>query len=216
MPRFKYTTDKKNGGSSLEEFSKRYIMDLLPRGNVTLDEIKIPVKKQIKREESKFTELDVICKDISQILDALSADFIVCDIRQVSESPLRGEATEDEIYSALVDSEFLSAQERYWEMHTRLEPIWGKTSGDIRAFLQGLILVASSQVKIQMRNETAAISLHKRGLSMIESSSMKDLLKVKLPSELTYPIRFTFILKRSILAERTRARLSKFVNSLNQ
>jgi len=63
--------------------------------------------------------------------------------------------------------------ERFWECHETLEGVWKKTYGGEKDLIQGIILVAAAFVHYQKNENEICLSILKRAMEKIGSSSGK-------------------------------------------
>jgi len=63
--------------------------------------------------------------------------------------------------------------ERYWECHETLEGVWKKTYEGEKDLIQGIILVAAAFVHYQKNEDEICLSILKRGIEKIGTSSGK-------------------------------------------
>jgi len=63
--------------------------------------------------------------------------------------------------------------ERFWECHETLEGVWKKTFEGEKDLVQGIILVAAALVHYQKNEDEICLSILKRAMQKLESSSGK-------------------------------------------
>ncbi|MCS7117605.1 MAG: DUF309 domain-containing protein [Thaumarchaeota archaeon] len=68
----------------------------------------------------------------------------------------------------------LYGDRRYWEAHESLEALWRRSSGDEKALLNGLILLAAAHVKLQVGDAEGYFRLLGRALEKLKASGLRE------------------------------------------
>ncbi|MCL4334656.1 MAG: DUF309 domain-containing protein [Candidatus Thermoplasmatota archaeon] len=144
-------------------------------------------KKRIIRRKSNGFELDVVTEDPA-IIDAVSRSENCLLYRIVQEVPPFESPDFGKITETVRLALDLFRQERYWESHVVLETVWRNSEGDMKSFLRGLILVASSQVHYQMGHMETAWSMYEKGKDMVMKSSYSKYFGMVVPEYFSYPL----------------------------
>lgn len=143
-------------------------------------------RKRIIRKKSNGFELDVVLED-SGIMDALSRSDNCTGFRIIEELPPLESPRHDQIKEKIRVASELFRQERYWESHVILEMVWRNSEGDMKSFLRGLILVASSQVHYQMGHWETAKRMYSKGRDMVMNNRHSEHFGIYFPEHFHYP-----------------------------
>ena len=146
----------------------------------------------IIRKKTKSTEIDVSTDNFSKVLSKIRSHFFLIDVRQLVEEFHLPNPTIKQIELSLLESEILSAQERFWEIHTRLETVWRFSDKKYKPFLHSIIQIASSQVKYQMGSKRVAEVMYVRGLYELRKTELSTMIDSELPDIFTYPVELKF------------------------
>ena len=79
-------------------------------------------------------------------------------------------------------------QERYWEYHEILEKIWRKYDGNTKEYIQCLIHIGVSMVKLQLEQTETASIVYNRTMEKMKSLFSNDEFQI-FPQQFHYPIR---------------------------
>ena len=146
----------------------------------------------IIRKKTISTEIDIGINNFSKVLSKIRSHFVLADVRQLVEETHEPRPTINQIELSLLESEILSAQERFWEIHTRLETVWRFSDRKYKTFLHSIIQIASSQVKYQMGNKRVAEVMYLRGFSDLKKTELEKMIDFELSDTFVYPIEFKF------------------------
>ena len=100
---------------------------------------------------------------------ALILDFLDSNVGSVLEVKHVNDKN-DELYSSdetLKQAIRLFNEERFWEFHEALEPLWRRATGDEKELLHALILVAAAFVNYQKHKVDRAFSIFERALTKL-------------------------------------------------
>ncbi|MGC8515987.1 MAG: DUF309 domain-containing protein [Thermoplasmata archaeon] len=186
----------------------RILIDVMRTKNFDRSRVSIPgAKKTVFRFKQDMIEIDVVTDSISKVLEYISSNFMVVDIRNVRERTSEANPSISEILNHLLECEILSLSERFWECHTALESVWMHSSAEYKIFLQSIILFSSSQAKYQMLNIDAARGMYLRAHMMLLKSGKSTMVLTDLKDDFYYPINWRFNISSEI---RTRFYLRYF------
>ena len=146
----------------------------------------------IIRKKTMSTEIDIGIDNFSKVLSKIRSHFILVDVRQLVEETHEPRPTINQIELSLLESEILSSQERFWEIHTRLETVWRFSDRKYKTFLHSIIQIASSQVKYQMGNKRVAEVMYLRGVSELKKTELVTMIDFELSDTFVYPIELKF------------------------
>ena len=146
----------------------------------------------IIRKKTKSTEIDVSTDNFSKVLSKIRSHFFLIDVRQLVEEFHLPNPTIKQIELSLLESEILSAQERFWEIHTRLETVWRFSDKRYKPFLHSIIQIASSQVKYQMGSKRVSEVMYLRGVSELRKTELSTRIDTELPDIFAYPVELKF------------------------
>ena len=146
----------------------------------------------IIRKKTMSTEIDIGIDNFSKVLSKIRSHFVLADVRQLVEETHEPRPTINQIELSLLESEILSAQERFWEIHTRLETVWRFSDRKYKTFLHSIIQIASSQVKYQMGNKRVAEVMYLRGVSELKKTELVTMIDFELSDTFVYPIELKF------------------------
>jgi hypothetical protein len=146
----------------------------------------------IIRKKTKSTEIDVGTDNFSKVLSKIRSHFFLIDVRQLVEEFHLPNPTIKQIEISLLESEILSAQERFWEIHTRLETVWRFSDKTYKPFLHSIIQIASSQVKYQMGSKRVAYVMYLRGVSELRKTELATMIDSELSDIFVYPVELKF------------------------
>ncbi len=146
----------------------------------------------IIRKKTISTEIDIGINNFSKVLSKIRSHFVLVDVRQLVEETHEPRPTINQIELSLLESEILSAQERFWEIHTRLETVWRFSDRKYKTFLHSIIQIASSQVKYQMGNKRVAEVMYLRGVSELKKTELVTMIDFELSDTFVYPIELKF------------------------
>ena len=146
----------------------------------------------IIRKKTKSTEIDVGTDNFSKVLSKIRSHFFLIDVRQLVEEIHLPDPTIKQIELSLLESEILSAQERFWEIHTRLETVWRFSDKTYKPFLHSIIQIASSQVKYQMGSKRVSEVMYLRGVSELRKTELSTRIDTELPDIFAYPVELKF------------------------
>ncbi len=146
----------------------------------------------IIRKKTMSTEIDIGIDNFSKVLSKIRSHFVLADVRQLVEETHEPRPTINQIELSLLESEILSAQERFWEIHTRLETVWRFSDRKFKTFLHSIIQIASSQVKYQMGNKRVAEVMYLRGVSELKKTELVTMIDFELSDTFVYPIELKF------------------------
>jgi hypothetical protein len=146
----------------------------------------------IIRKKTKSTEIDVSTDNFSKVLSKIRSHFFLIDVRQLVEEFHLPNPTIKQIELSLLESEILSAQERFWEIHTRLETVWRFSDKKYKPFLHSIIQIASSQVKYQMGSKRVSEVMYLRGVSELRKTELSTRIDTELPDIFAYPVELKF------------------------
>ena len=146
----------------------------------------------IIRKKTISTEIDIGINNFSKVLSKIRSHFVLVDVRQLVEENHEPRPTINQIELSLLESEILSAQERFWEIHTRLETVWRFSDRKYKTFLHSIIQIASSQVKYQMGNKRVAEVMYLRGVSELKKTELVTMIDFELSDTFVYPIELKF------------------------
>ena len=146
----------------------------------------------IIRKKTISTEIDIGINNFSKVLSKIRSHFVLVDVRQLVEETHEPRPTINQIELSLLESEILSSQERFWEIHTRLETVWRFSDRKYKTFLHSIIQIASSQVKYQMGNKKVAEVMYLRGVSELKKTELATMIDFELSDIFVYPIELKF------------------------
>ncbi|MCL5787170.1 MAG: DUF309 domain-containing protein [Candidatus Thermoplasmatota archaeon] len=146
----------------------------------------------IIRKKTISTEIDIGINNFSKVLSKIRSHFVLVDVRQLVEETHEPRPTINQIELSLLESEILSSQERFWEIHTRLETVWRFSDRKYKTFLHSIIQIASSQVKYQMGNKRVAEVMYLRGVSELKKTELVTMIDFELSDTFVYPIELKF------------------------
>ena len=146
----------------------------------------------IIRKKTISTEIDIGINNFSKVLSKIRSHFVLVDVRQLVEENHEPRPTINQIELSLLESEILSSQERFWEIHTRLETVWRFSDRKYKTFLHSIIQIASSQVKYQMGNKRVAEVMYLRGVSELKKTELVTMIDFELSDTFVYPIELKF------------------------
>ena len=146
----------------------------------------------IIRKKTMSTEIDIGIDNFSKVLSKIRSHFVLADVRQLVEETHEPRPTINQIELSLLESEILSAQERFWEIHTRLETFWRFSDRKYKPFLHSIIQIASSQVKYQMGNKRVAEVMYLRAISELKKTELATMIDFELSDTFVYPIELKF------------------------
>jgi hypothetical protein len=188
--------DTQNNTSAKNDFEiqlTRILIDVMRTKNFDRSTVSIPAaKKTVFRFKEDKIEIDVVTDSISKVLEYISSNFMVVDIRNVQERTSIANPVIPEILSHLLECEILSCSERFWECHTALESVWMHSGTEYKIFLQSIILFSSSQAKYQMSNIDAARKMYLRAYTMLLKSGKSSMVLTDLKDDFYYPINWRF------------------------
>ncbi len=120
------------------------------------------------RVSSKYLEFDVsVSKEYLDLLvKKLETIGTLDDARHLVEEEIEKE-------QAIEKGRDYFNDERFWECHETLEGVWKKTYEVEKDLVQGIILVAAAFVHYQKNEDEICLSILKRAMEKIESSSGK-------------------------------------------
>lgn len=193
------TNAKKN---DIEGQLTRILIEVMRTKNFDRSTVCIPcAKKTVFRLKENMVEIDVVTDSISKVLEYISSNFTVVDIRKVQERKSYQNPGMLEISNHLLECEVLSSSERFWECHTALESVWMHSGTEYRIFLQSIILFSSSQAKYQMSNADAAKKMYLRAHTMLLNSGKSSMVLTGLKDDFYYPINWRFNIPDNIRAQ---------------
>ena len=143
-------------------------------------------------KKTQSTEIDLGTDNFSPVLLKIRSHFILLDVRHLVEEIHLPSPTIEQIERALLESEILSAQERFWEIHTKLETVWRFSDKTYKPFLHSIIQIASSQVKYQMGSKRVADVMYLRGVSELKKTDLGTMIDFELSDTFVYPIELKF------------------------
>ena len=146
----------------------------------------------IIRKKTISTEIDIGINNFSKVLSKIRSHFVLVDVRQLVEETHEPRPTINQIELSLLESEILSSQERFWEIHTRLETVWRFSDRKYKTFLHSIIQIASSQVKYQMGNKRVAEVMYLRAISELKKTELVTMIDFELSDTFVYPIELKF------------------------
>ena len=146
----------------------------------------------IIRKKTISTEIDIGINNFSKVLSKIRSHFVLVDVRQLVEETHEPRPTINQIELSLLESEILSSQERFWEIHTRLETVWRFSDRKYKTFLHSIIQIASSQVKYQMGNKRVAEVMYLRAISELKKTELATMIDFELSDTFVYPIELKF------------------------
>ena len=197
--------DTQNNTSAKNDFEiqlTRILIDVMRTKNFDRSTVSIPAaKKTVFRFKEDKIEIDVVTDSISKVLEYISSNFMVVDIRNVQERTSIANPVIPEILSHLLECEILSCSERFWECHTALESVWMHSGTEYKIFLQSIILFSSSQAKYQMSNIDAARKMYLRAYTMLLKSGKSSMVLTDLKDDFYYPINWRFNIPDNIRAQ---------------
>jgi hypothetical protein len=137
---------------------------LLAKADQLTSEMDVIVRDM--RVSTKYLEFDVSVK--KEELDVVVKKFepigSLNDARPVVEEKIEKE-------EALKRAKQYFNDEKYWECHEVLEGVWKKTHEGEKDLVQGIILVAAALVHYQKNENDICLSIMKRAMEKLSSSS---------------------------------------------
>ena len=120
------------------------------------------------RVSSKYLEFDIsVSKEyLDMLVKKLETIGPLDNARHVVEEEMEKE-------EAIEKGRNYFNDERFWECHETLEGVWKKTYEGEKDLIQGIILVAAAFVHYQKNEDEICLSILKRGIEKIGSSSGK-------------------------------------------
>jgi hypothetical protein len=171
----------------------RFIIEVIKTNNFDRSALALSrAKKTVFRIKESMIEIDVVTDSISKVLESISSNFLVVDIRKVQERKSVANPGILDIKNRMLECEILSRSERFWECHTALESVWLHADKEYKTFLQSIILFSSSQAKYQMSNTDAAASMYTRAHTMLSKSGKSNMVLTELKHDFYYPIYWRF------------------------
>jgi len=145
----------------------------------------------VTRNHTQGNEYDFHCTDPARIKSVISRSFTVerFDVL-VEQDQMNIRRNDIPLRQAFKISNELIEQERFWEVHTILEPFWRMEGGEMKKYLQGIILIASAMVKHQMGRTDVAEHIYDRALSILSPLSPSRKILDQIPKRFAYPITF--------------------------
>lgn len=148
----------------------------------------IRILSLIVRKKSYGVEVDLTTTDLENLLPDLKRKYGPESYREIEEpEPLVAPEMHDAV-SVLKESMNLFSEERYWESHVSLEMVWRNSRGSLKQFLQGLIVIAASQVQFQMGRAEVAFRQYDRAMRMLNGNTISSELSLNIPESFTYPV----------------------------
>lgn len=148
----------------------------------------VEVRQMISRMKTAGYEVDVVTDDFPKFMASLQGKFGNVVTRIVDERPPLHHPGFEDIVSALRACIVMFSEERYWESHVLLESVWRNSSGEMKEFLQGLIILAASQVHFQMGDKDIAEKQYSRAMQMLRGNSYSRRFTLQLEPEFSYPV----------------------------
>ncbi len=145
----------------------------------------------VVRRHNSQSEFDFHCLHPLQMKKALEESLHIDGFHILREMPKdRFHPSSKSMDAAIRRSNELIKQERYWEVHSILEPFWRAETGTMKDYIRGIILIASAMVKYQTGHPDIASRMYDRARSvLLKSGEMSDLLE-QLPVNFKYPVNF--------------------------
>ncbi len=151
------------------------------------------IRDIIIRRKSRSYELDLKSREMSTVLNQLPKIQDLISVHVYEEGPKAN-------YPLILDSQELSrlltrgislmSEERYWEAHVALEPVWVSSTGEVKKAFWCLIHICASMVKQQMGQQEEAMVMYERAFKVMQTISILD--DVSLPGNFVYPIFIEF------------------------
>ncbi|TRZ79026.1 MAG: DUF309 domain-containing protein [Nitrosopumilales archaeon] len=137
---------------------------LLAKADQLTSEMDVIVRDM--RVSTKYLEFDVSVKkeELDEVVKKFQPLGSLSDARHVVEEKIEKE-------EALKRAKQYFNDEKYWECHEVLEGVWKKTYEGEKDLVQGIILVAAALVHYQKNENDICISIMKRAMEKLSSSS---------------------------------------------
>jgi len=137
---------------------------LLAKADQLTSEMDVIVRDM--RVSTKYLEFDVSVKkeDLDEVVNKFKSIGSLNDARPVIEEKIEKE-------EALKRAKQYFNDEKYWECHEVLEGVWKKTHEGEKDLVQGIILVAAALVHYQKNENDICLSIMKRAMEKLSSSS---------------------------------------------
>lgn len=137
---------------------------LLARADQLTSEMNVIVRDM--RVSTNYLEFDVSVKkeELDTVVKKFESIGSLDDARHVVEEHMEKE-------DALKKARQYFNDERYWECHEVLEGVWKKTHEGEKDLVQGIILVAAAFVHYQKNENDICLSIMKRAMEKLSSSS---------------------------------------------
>ena len=137
---------------------------LLARADQLTSEMNVIVRDM--RVSTNYLEFDVSVKkeELDTVVKKFESIGSLDDARHVVEEHIEKE-------DALKRARQYFNDERYWECHEVLEGVWKKTHEGEKDLVQGIILVAAAFVHYQKNENDICLSIMKRAMEKLSSSS---------------------------------------------
>jgi len=137
---------------------------LLAKADQLTSEMDVIVRDM--RVSTKYLEFDVSVKkeELDEVVKKFKSIGSLNDARPVVEEKIEKE-------EALKRAKQYFNDEKYWECHEVLEGVWKKTHEGEKDLVQGIILVAAALVHYQKNENDICLSIMKRAMEKLSSSS---------------------------------------------
>lgn len=137
---------------------------LLTKADQLTSEMDVIVRDM--RVSTKYLEFDVSVKkeELDEVVKKFQSIGSLNDARHVVEEKIEKE-------EALKRAKQYFNDEKYWECHEVLESVWKKTQEGEKDLVQGIILVAAALVHYQKNENDICLSIMKRAMEKLSSSS---------------------------------------------
>ena len=137
---------------------------LLAKADQLTSEMDVIVRDM--RVSTKYLEFDVSVKkeELDEVVQKFKSIGSLNDARPVVEEKIEKE-------EALKRAKQYFNDEKYWECHEVLEGVWKKTHEGEKDLVQGIILVAAALVHYQKNENDICLSIMKRAMEKLSSSS---------------------------------------------
>lgn len=155
----RYMVHLKNVSYSAREATELLKMasDIVPEGVIVRD----------VRVSKKYVEFDISIPELIRIESILKSLEDISPIAEYEQVVDRQMAKEEAISRAIR----LFNDEKYWGAHESLEQVWKKSSGNEKALLNGIILIAAAFVHDEKGEHDVCLSILSRAAAKLAVSS---------------------------------------------